>query len=83
MERLQTLQNLIERIIFIQIFQKGYQISQYKYPIVSGGVLAGFDITRVHLEEDTANNKHKEGAFQKTVFWKFPQRPSFGKKDIH
>ena len=40
---------------------KGYQISQYKYPIVSGGSLAGFDITRVHLEEDTANNKHREG----------------------
>lgn len=39
---------------------KGYQISQYKYPIVSGGHLAGFDITRVHLEEDTANNKHPE-----------------------
>ncbi|HEV7424423.1 MAG TPA: Asp-tRNA(Asn)/Glu-tRNA(Gln) amidotransferase subunit GatB, partial [Candidatus Paceibacterota bacterium] len=37
---------------------KGYQISQYKFPIVSGGHLAGFDITRVHLEEDTANNKH-------------------------
>src|SRR3989344_3848617 len=37
---------------------KGYQISQYKYPIVSGGHLADFDITRVHLEEDTANNKH-------------------------
>ncbi len=40
---------------------KGYQISQYKHPIVSGGHLAGFDITRVHLEEDTANNKHFEG----------------------
>jgi aspartyl-tRNA(Asn)/glutamyl-tRNA(Gln) amidotransferase subunit B len=39
---------------------KGYQISQYKYPIVSGGYLADFDITRVHLEEDTANNKHKD-----------------------
>lgn len=38
---------------------KGYQISQYKFPIVSGGHLAGFDITRVHLEEDTANNKHE------------------------
>jgi len=37
---------------------KGFQTSQYKYPIVSGGHLAGFDITRVHLEEDTANNKH-------------------------
>ncbi|MEK7113271.1 MAG: Asp-tRNA(Asn)/Glu-tRNA(Gln) amidotransferase subunit GatB, partial [Patescibacteria group bacterium] len=42
---------------------KGFQTSQYKYPIVSGGHLAGFDITRVHLEEDTANNKHfGEGA---------------------
>jgi aspartyl-tRNA(Asn)/glutamyl-tRNA(Gln) amidotransferase subunit B len=37
---------------------KGYQISQYKFPIVSGGNLAGMDVTRVHLEEDTANNKH-------------------------
>ncbi|MFA5936351.1 MAG: Asp-tRNA(Asn)/Glu-tRNA(Gln) amidotransferase subunit GatB, partial [Candidatus Paceibacterota bacterium] len=37
---------------------KGFQISQYKYPIVSGGHLADFDITRIHLEEDTANNKH-------------------------
>ena len=26
---------------------KGYQISQYKYPIVSGGTLNGFGITRV------------------------------------
>lgn len=37
---------------------KGYQISQYKYPIVTGGHLADFDITRVHLEEDTGTNKH-------------------------
>ncbi|OGI65603.1 glutaminyl-tRNA synthase (glutamine-hydrolyzing) subunit B [Candidatus Nomurabacteria bacterium RIFCSPHIGHO2_01_FULL_40_24b] len=44
---------------------KGYQLSQYKFPIVSGGHLAGMDITRVHLEEDTANNKHfdSEGGF--------------------
>jgi len=42
---------------------KGFQISQYKYPIVSGGRLAGFDVTRVHLEEDTANNKHDKGDF--------------------
>ena len=40
---------------------KGFQISQYKYPIVSGGHLVDFDITRIHLEEDTANNKHFEG----------------------
>lgn len=40
---------------------KGYQISQYKYPIVSGGELAGIKITRVHLEEDTATSKHVTG----------------------
>lgn len=37
---------------------KGYQISQYKYPIVSGGGLAGFELERIHLEEDTATSKH-------------------------
>lgn len=42
---------------------KGYQISQYKFPIVSGGQLAGVDITRVHLEEDTANSKHDKGDY--------------------
>jgi len=42
---------------------KGYQITQFKYPIVSGGHLADMDITRVHLEEDTANNKHDRGDF--------------------
>ena len=42
---------------------KGYQISQYKYPIVSGGNLANFQITRIHLEEDTANSKHDRGDY--------------------
>ncbi|MCE9628906.1 MAG: Asp-tRNA(Asn)/Glu-tRNA(Gln) amidotransferase subunit GatB [Candidatus Vogelbacteria bacterium] len=37
---------------------KGYQISQYKFPLVEGGTLAGVDITRVHLEEDTARSQH-------------------------
>lgn len=37
---------------------KAYQISQYKYPIVKGGELAGVKITRVHLEEDTATSQH-------------------------
>lgn len=41
---------------------KGYQISQYKYPIVSGGELAGVKITRIHLEEDTAKSSHQTGA---------------------
>lgn len=42
---------------------KGYQISQYKYPIVSGGHLSGLDITRIHLEEDTATSKHDKGDY--------------------
>lgn len=42
---------------------KGYQISQYKYPIVSGGKLAGMDLTRIHLEEDTGTSKHDKGDY--------------------
>ena len=42
---------------------KAYQISQYKFPIVSGGKLKGIDITRVHLEEDTATSKHERGNY--------------------
>ena len=42
---------------------KGYQISQYKFPLVSGGELAGVKITRIHLEEDTATSKHDEGEY--------------------
>lgn len=38
---------------------KGYQISQYKYPLVEGGALNGVAITRVHLEEDTARSQHE------------------------
>ncbi len=38
---------------------KGYQISQYKNPLVSGGELNGVKITRVHLEEDTARSTHE------------------------
>src|SRR3989338_8269433 len=39
---------------------KGYQLSQYEYPLVSGGVLNCVSITRVHLEEDTASSIHDE-----------------------
>jgi len=38
---------------------KGYQISQYKYPLVSNGMLHGVAIERVHLEEDTASSSHE------------------------
>ena len=41
---------------------KGYQISQYEYPLVAGGELNGVAITRVHLEEDTARSSHEGGA---------------------
>ena len=37
---------------------KGYQISQYKHPLVFGGNLKNVEITRVHLEEDTARLIH-------------------------
>lgn len=49
---------------------KGYQISQYKYPLVEGGVIVAgvvmpvgatstpIAITRIHLEEDTAQSTH-------------------------
>ena len=37
---------------------KGYQISQYAYPLVKGGLLDNVQLTRVHLEEDTAKSYH-------------------------
>ncbi len=50
---------------------KGYQISQYKYPFVSGGHIdiktsegvKRIDITRIHLEEDTAKSSHDAGDY--------------------
>ncbi len=47
---------------------KGYQISQYQYPLVTGGSLAGVAITRVHLEEDTASSQHDKGAYSLVDF---------------
>ena len=40
---------------------KGYQLSQYLLPIVSGGSINGVEITRIHLEEDTAKSSHENG----------------------
>lgn len=37
---------------------KGYQVSQFAYPLVSGGTLADVTIERIHLEEDTAQSTH-------------------------
>jgi len=47
---------------------KGYQISQYAYPLVTGGELSGVKITRVHLEEDTASSGHDEGDYSLVDF---------------
>lgn len=38
---------------------KAYQISQYAFPFLSGGSLCGVELTRVHLEEDTARSQHE------------------------
>jgi aspartyl-tRNA(Asn)/glutamyl-tRNA(Gln) amidotransferase subunit B len=38
---------------------KAYQISQYKYPLLTGGAINGVELTRVHLEEDTARSSHE------------------------
>lgn len=40
---------------------KGYQVSQYEYPLISGGELSDVELTRIHLEEDTGTNIHKDG----------------------
>ena len=40
---------------------KGYQLSQYKLPIVSHGKIRGIELTRIHLEEDTAKSSHENG----------------------
>ncbi|MEI8339233.1 MAG: Asp-tRNA(Asn)/Glu-tRNA(Gln) amidotransferase subunit GatB [bacterium] len=47
---------------------KGYQISQYKYPLVTGGSINGVEITRIHLEEDTASSAHDTGDFSLVDF---------------
>jgi aspartyl-tRNA(Asn)/glutamyl-tRNA(Gln) amidotransferase subunit B len=47
---------------------KGYQISQYKYPLVSGGEINGVKITRVHLEEDTGTSLHEQGDYSLVDF---------------
>ena len=37
---------------------KGYQISQYAFPLVKNASLVGVGIERIHLEEDTAKSSH-------------------------
>lgn len=45
---------------------KGYQISQYAFPLITGGKIKAGDLgdvelTRIHLEEDTASSSHASG----------------------
>lgn len=47
---------------------KAYQISQYAYPFLTGGELAGVKLTRVHLEEDTARSNHEKGDYSLVDF---------------
>lgn len=47
---------------------KGYQISQYAYPLVKGGNIAGVELTRIHLEEDTAKSSHDKGDYSLVDF---------------
>lgn len=37
---------------------KAYQISQYAFPFLRGGSINNVELTRVHLEEDTARSQH-------------------------
>ncbi len=47
---------------------KGYQISQYKFPLVLRGSINGIELTRIHLEEDTAKSTHDTGDFSLVDF---------------
>ena len=47
---------------------KGYQISQYKYPLVQSGSIKGVELTRIHLEEDTGSSTHDAGNFSLVNF---------------
>lgn len=39
---------------------KGYQISQFAYPLVKAGSISGIELERIHLEEDTASSTHDQ-----------------------
>lgn len=47
---------------------KSYQISQYAYPLVRGGSITGVELTRIHLEEDTAKSSHDKGDYSLVDF---------------
>jgi len=47
---------------------KGYQISQYEFPLVSGGEISGVVLERIHLEEDTGRSSHDVGNYSLVDF---------------
>ncbi len=47
---------------------KAYQISQFAHPLITGGSLKGIELTRIHLEEDTASSSHDKGDFSLVNF---------------
>lgn len=47
---------------------KAYQISQFAHPLITGGKLRGIELTRIHLEEDTASSSHDKGDYSLVNF---------------
>lgn len=47
---------------------KAYQISQFAHPLIEGGSLRGIELTRIHLEEDTASSSHDKGDYSLVNF---------------
>lgn len=61
--RISSVSHFDRKSYFYPDLPKGYQISQYKQPLVEGGNLNGVKITRIHLEEDTGTLSHANPKF--------------------